>query len=154
MLDSLPDNRLHLTRYELYRDTNYCVPDYIKLGKAYLLAKILIVDDDAVTVSLLETLLELDGFEVLIARRGADVLPKMAEDKPDLMMIDYHLTDTEGVVVIREVRAHADFKDIPIVMASGMDMSYEAMEAGANEFLIKPFEPGDLPELFNRLIAG
>lgn len=118
------------------------------------MVKILIVDDDSVTVSLLETLLELDGFEVLIARRGADVLPKMAEDKPDLMMIDYHLTDTEGVVVIREVRAHADFKDIPIVMASGMDMSYEAMEAGANEFLIKPFEPGDLPDLFNRLISG
>ena len=113
----------------------------------------MIVDDDTVTVSLLETLLELDGFTVLIARRGADVLPKMAEDKPDIMMIDYHLTDTEGVEVIKDVRAHADFKDIPIVMASGMDMSHEAMEAGANEFLIKPFEPSDLPDLFNRLIS-
>jgi DNA-binding response OmpR family regulator len=117
------------------------------------LAKILIVDDDAVTISLLEMLLELDGFTVLIARRGADVLPKMAEDKPDLMMIDYHLTDVAGVEVIRDVRAHADFKDIPIVMASGMDMSVEAMEAGANEFIIKPFEPSDLPILFNRLMS-
>lgn len=114
----------------------------------------MIVDDDTVTVSLLETLLELDGFTVLIARRGADVLPKMAEDKPDVMMIDYHLTDTEGVEVIKDVRAHADFKDIPIVMASGMDMSTEAMAAGANEFLIKPFEPSELPDLFNRLISG
>lgn len=113
----------------------------------------MIVDDDTVTVSLLETLLELDGFTVLVARRGADVLPKMAEDKPDIMMIDYHLTDTEGVEVIKDVRAHADFKDIPIVMASGMDMSTEAMAAGANEFLIKPFEPSELPDLFNRLIS-
>lgn len=113
----------------------------------------MIVDDDTVTVSLLETLLELDGFTVLIARRGADVLPKMAEDKPDIMMIDYHLTDTEGVEVIKDVRAHEDFKDIPIVMASGMDMSSEAIEAGANEFLIKPFEPSELPDLFNRLIS-
>ncbi len=113
----------------------------------------MIVDDDTVTVSLLETLLELDGFTVLVARRGADVLPKMAEDKPDIMMIDYHLTDVEGVEVIKDVRAHADFKDIPIVMASGMDMSTEAMAAGANEFLIKPFEPSDLPDLFNRLIS-
>lgn len=113
----------------------------------------MIVDDDTVTVSLLETLLELDGFTVLVARRGADVLPKMAEDKPDVMMIDYHLTDTEGVEVIKDVRAHPDFKDIPIVMASGMDMSTEAMAAGANEFLIKPFEPSELPELFNRLIS-
>ncbi|MEM9951620.1 MAG: response regulator [Chloroflexota bacterium] len=113
----------------------------------------LIVDDDAVTVSLLETLLELDGFTVLIARRGADVIPKMTEDRPDVMMIDYHLTDIEGVEVIKEVREHADFKDIPIVMASGMDVSYEAEKAGANEFLIKPFEPSELPDLFNRLIS-
>ena len=46
-----------------------------------------------------------------------------------------------------------DFKDIPIVMASGMDMSVEAMEAGADKFIIKPFEPSDLPDLFNRLIS-
>jgi len=118
------------------------------------LTKILIVDDDSVTVSLLETLLELDGFNVLIARRGADVLPKMAEDKPDVMMIDYHLSDAHGVDIIRDVRAHDDFKDIPIVMASGMDMSVEAEEAGADEFLLKPFEPAELPELFNRLISG
>ncbi|MGJ3240406.1 MAG: response regulator [Anaerolineae bacterium] len=118
------------------------------------MTKVLIVDDDAVTVSLLETLLELDGFTVLIARRGADVIPVMQGDKPDVMMIDYHLTDVEGVDVIREVRAHPDFKDIPIVMASGMDMSVAAMDAGADEFLIKPFEPSDLPDLFNRLISG
>lgn len=123
------------------------------LKKDLLLSKILIVDDDSVTVSLLEMLLELDGFTVLIARRGADVLPKVAEDKPDLIMIDYHLTDIAGVEVIKELRAHADFKDIPIVMASGMDMSVEAMEAGADKFIIKPFEPSDLPDLFNRLIS-
>lgn len=127
---------------------------FVYSRKVYPLTKIMIVDDDTVTVSLLETLLELDGFTVLIARRGADVIPKMTEDKPDVMMIDYHLTDTEGVEVIKDVRAHADFKDIPIVMASGMDMSHEAMEAGANEFLIKPFEPSELPVLFNRLISG
>ncbi len=126
---------------------------HLGYAKGFLLTKVMIVDDDTVTVSLLETLLELDGFTVLIARRGADVLPKMAEDKPDIMMIDYHLTDTEGVEVIKDVRAHADFKDIPIVMASGMDMSTEAMAAGANEFLIKPFEPSELPDLFNRLIS-
>lgn len=114
----------------------------------------MIVDDDSVTVSLLETLLELDGFTVSIARRGADVLSKMEEDTPDVMMIDYHLSDAHGVDVIRDVRAHETFKDIPIVMASGMDMSNEALEAGANEFLLKPFEPSDLPNLFNRLISG
>jgi DNA-binding response OmpR family regulator len=118
------------------------------------LAKVMIVDDDQVTTSLLETLLDLDGFTVVVARRGADVMPKIMAGRPDVIMMDYHLTDTEGVEIIREIRAHPDYHNIPIVMASGMDVSVEAFDAGANEFILKPFEPGDLPDLFNRLIAG
>ncbi|MEL6527262.1 MAG: response regulator [Chloroflexota bacterium] len=115
---------------------------------------VMIVDDHSTTTSLLETLLELDGFKVIVARRGADVMPKLGESIPDVMMIDFHLNDVEGVDIIREIRAHADYKHIPIVMASGMDKSDVALEAGANEFLLKPFEPADLPILFNRLISG
>ena len=114
----------------------------------------MIVDDDQVTTSLLETLLELDGFTVSVARRGADVMSKLAADRPDVIMMDYHLSDVYGVDVIREIRAHADFSNIPIVMASGMDVSDEAFAAGANKFIIKPFEPSELPDLFNSLIAG
>jgi DNA-binding response OmpR family regulator len=118
------------------------------------LAKVMIVDDDQVTTSLLETLLDLDGFTVVVARRGADVMPKIGAGRPDVIMMDYHLTDSEGVDIIRAIRAHPEYKDIPIVMASGMDVSVEAFDAGANEFILKPFEPADLPDLFNRLIAG
>lgn len=117
------------------------------------MTKVLIVDDDAVTVSLLETLLELDGFVVAIARRGADVMAKLETDKPDVIMIDYHLSDTEGTTIIESIRAHDEFKNLPIVMASGMDKTDEAKASGANEFLLKPFEPSELPKLFNRLIA-
>lgn len=114
----------------------------------------MIVDDDHVTTSLLETLLDLDGFKVMVARRGADVLPKLDAERPDVIMMDYHLTDSEGVDIIRAIRAHPKYHNIPIVMASGMDVSDEAFAAGANEFILKPFEPSDLPDLFNRLIAG
>lgn len=114
----------------------------------------MIVDDDRTTVSLLQTLLELDGFEVIVVSRGMDVLPKAEQTHPDVFMIDYHLTDVEGVDVIRDLRKHEHFADVPIVMASGLDVSEAAMMAGANEFIIKPFEPSDLPTLFNRLING
>lgn len=116
--------------------------------------KVMIVDDDRTTVTLLQTLLELDGFEVSIVSRGMDAIPKAEQVKPDVMMIDYHLTDTEGVEVIKDIRKHADLSAMPIVMASGLDVSEEAMAAGANEFIVKPFEPSDLPDLFNRLING
>ena len=120
------------------------------------MTKIMIVDDDQTTTSLLETLLELDGYAVVVVRRGADVIPKVETEMPDLIMMDYHLTDIEGVEVIRDIRKHNNAKlaTIPILMASGMDVSEEAMAAGANKFIVKPFEPGELPELFTSLISG
>ena len=118
------------------------------------MTKIMIVDDDQTTTSLLQTLLELDGFDVAVVRRGADVIPKAEQNIPDLIMMDYHLTDMEGVDIIRAIRKHATLKGVPILMASGMDVSVEAMEAGANKFIVKPFEPSELPDLFNSLISG
>lgn len=114
--------------------------------------KILIVDDDTTMVSLLETLLMLDGFDVVVAKRGGDVISKAEAERPDVMMIDYHLTDMEGVEAIEAVRAHATLSGTPIVMASGLNVEHEALKAGANRFLIKPFEPSELPKVFNELI--
>jgi len=118
------------------------------------LTKVMIVDDDRNTVKLLQTLLELDGFEVSVAPRGADVMPIAEQSMPDIFLMDYHLADMDGVDVIRQLRAHSTFAQTPIVMTSGLDVEQEALEAGANKFIVKPFEPGDLPSLFNSLIAG
>lgn len=114
----------------------------------------MIVDDDAVTVSLLGTLLELDGFEVIVVRRGIDVIPEAEAKNPDIILMDFHLADMEGTEIIKNIRVHDKLSAIPIIMASGMDVSVEALEAGANKFIIKPFEPSDLPKMFNSLISG
>ncbi|NWG17891.1 MAG: response regulator [Chloroflexi bacterium] len=116
--------------------------------------KVMIVDDDRNTVKLLQTLLELDGFDVVISPRGADVVPIAEETSPDIFLMDYHLADMDGVDAVRQLRAHDRFANAPIVMTSGLDVSDEAMEAGASTFLIKPFEPGDLSPLFLKLLAG
>lgn len=120
------------------------------------MTKIMIVDDDQTTTSLLQTLLELDGFDVVVVRRGADVIPKAIQEKPELIMMDYHLADMEGSDIIRDIRKHANntLRTVPIIMASGMDVSIEAMDAGANKFIVKPFEPSELPDMFNSLISG
>ncbi|KXK20116.1 MAG: response regulator receiver protein [Chloroflexi bacterium OLB15] len=116
--------------------------------------KVLIVDDDRTTVKLLQTLLELDGFEVSSALKGADVLITVEQSRPDIMLIDYHLSDMDGVEVIRQLRKHDGYASMPIVMASGLDVQEEAIGAGASLFLVKPFEPGELPRLFNKLLNG
>lgn len=118
------------------------------------MSKIMIVDDDQTTVSLLATLLELDGFDVVTVRTGRDAVRRAEEERPELIMVDFHLTDMEGVDIIKAIRSHSTLSGTPIVMASGLDVSDAALAAGADKFLIKPFEPSDLPELFNTLIVG
>lgn len=114
----------------------------------------MIVDDDRNTVKLLQTLLELDGYEVAVAPRGADVMPVAEQANPDIFLMDYHLADMDGVEIIRQLRATEAFANTPIIMTSGLDVEDEAKEAGASTFLIKPFEPGDLPGLFSSLLDG
>ncbi len=115
--------------------------------------KVMIVDDDRNTVKLLQTLLELDGYVVVVAGRGADVIPVAEQAKPDIFLMDYHLADMDGVDVVRELRSNPNFSNTPIVMASGLDVGDEAKAAGVNHFMVKPFEPGDLAPLFNRLLG-
>jgi DNA-binding response OmpR family regulator len=114
----------------------------------------MIVDDDATTTSLLQTLLELDGYEVIVVALGNDVIPKAESDPPDLILMDYHLNDIHGVEILKAIRAHAQFANLPVIMASGMDKSDEVLAAGANHFLTKPFEPADLPILFEKYIQS
>ena len=114
----------------------------------------MIVDDDRTMVKLLQTLLELDGFEVVIARHGADVIGRAMETSPDVFLMDYHLTDMVGVDVLRQIRADGDLANIPVVIASGdTDVEDEVLAAGADAFLRKPYDPDDLPVLFSQLIG-
>jgi DNA-binding response OmpR family regulator len=117
------------------------------------LMKIMIVDDDRTTTTLMQMLLELDGFEVTVVSRGADVIPTAERVQPALILTDYHLNDMHGGDIVKQLRAHATLGNIPIVVASGMDVSAEVLAAGANEFIVKPFEPDSLPPLFNRLMG-
>ncbi len=115
--------------------------------------KILIVDDDKLTVSLLTTLLELDNFEVLSVGDGSSALVKARTAKPDAFLVDFHLSDGAGTDFIRSLRSEPEFAKTPIVMASGLNREDEAMAAGADHFLIKPFDPGDLVDILNDLLG-
>lgn len=117
------------------------------------MAKVMIVDDDRTTTSLLQTLLELDGYDIVVVSQGLQVIPKAESETPDIILMDYHLADTEGVEVLKELRAHGSLSATPVVIASGLDVSDEVIAEGANRFLLKPFEPSDLPKIFDELIG-
>lgn len=114
--------------------------------------KVMIVDDDRVTATLLQTLLSLDGFDVVHVNRAADAMSRANEEHPDIFLIDFRLSDAHGTEIVAALRASSTFQRTPIVMTSGMNVEQDALKVGANAFLIKPFDPGELPTLFHKLI--
>ena len=114
----------------------------------------MLVDDDRTTAGLLRTLLELDGFEVILAPSGEAALAGAEATKPDAFVVDVRLPDSSGTDFVRQLRADVRFADAPIVMTSGLDSSEDALAAGANKFLIKPFEPSQLIAALQELLGA
>jgi DNA-binding response OmpR family regulator len=112
------------------------------------MAKVLLADDDFTMVALLKTLLGMEGYQVatLLDKKG-DILDNIRLEKPDLLLIDIFLGDSNGLDVVRRVRATTDMKDLKIVMVSGIDKAEECLAAGANAFLHKPYMPEELFDL-------
>lgn len=107
-------------------------------------ARLMVVDDDATMVRLLKTLLELDGFEVLVGSEPATLVEKVAQERPDLVLMDVYLKQGDGIDLLRAIRSRQDVARIPVIMTSGMDVSEQCMQAGANGFMLKPYSPPDL----------
>ncbi len=108
------------------------------------MAKIVLAEDDITMVSLLKTLLKMEGFEVLALKTGANVPAEVQREKPDVLFLDVHFGNQSGVEIIQAIRKNKDSSNLRVVMASGMSMQEECMRAGANAFLLKPFSPDDL----------
>ncbi|MGD8813920.1 MAG: response regulator [Anaerolineales bacterium] len=106
--------------------------------------KILIYDDDLTMASLLKTLLELDGYEVIQAKQERSLIPMVRAEKPDVILLDVFLVETDGLDLLAELRATKDLADTRIIMTSGMELGHEAAEAGADAFLLKPYTPDQL----------
>jgi DNA-binding response OmpR family regulator len=113
---------------------------------------VLIVDDDRTTVGLLKTLLELDGFSVEVVPDSVSGCRVAMDIVPDAFLVDFHLADSEGTDFVRWLRAQEPFDETPVVMASGMEREDAAVEAGANHFLIKPFDPSILVDVLKELL--
>ncbi|MBI3761216.1 MAG: response regulator [Chloroflexi bacterium] len=116
--------------------------------------KVLIVDDDRTMVTLLRTLLELDGFKVANVAHGAMVLPASRSEKPDVVLMDVHLADADGLEILRHIRADAELAKLRVVISSGLDMSLECEKAGGNAFILKPYPPDQLASTLKKVLES
>jgi DNA-binding response OmpR family regulator len=116
--------------------------------------KILLAEDDVTMVSLLKTLLKMEGFEVVALQADADVPAAVRLEKPDVLLLDVHLSRQSGLEILDELRRSADIKDVRVVMSSGASVKEECMNRGANGFLPKPFMPDDLITILKQTIRS
>ena len=106
--------------------------------------KILFAEDDRTMVSLLKTLLKMEGFEVVALDVNADVPAAVELEKPDTLLMDVHLGQQSGMDIVRAIRQNPALANVRIVMTSGLNVKDECLRRGANHFLLKPFMPDDL----------
>ena len=114
--------------------------------------KIMIIDDDETMVSLLRTLLEMDGFEVSSTEDWRNIPNDVEGMAPDLLLMDCNLPQIDGLKTLQEMRRIEAIASLPIIMTSGMDMEFKAMAAGADAFLLKPYTPDTLYALIQSLL--
>lgn len=106
---------------------------------------ILVVEDDAAIASLVSTALETRGWIPLVAGTAATAIALAAERSPQVILLDLGLPDADGIEVVRRVRTWSEGLPIIVVSARGEDADkIGALDAGADDYLVKPFSVGEL----------
>ena len=119
------------------------------------MAKILAVDDSASMRQMVSFTLKGAGHEVVEAVDGVDALEKAKGNKFDLVISDVNMPNMDGLSLIKELRALADFKFTPMLMLtteSAGDKKQEGKSAGATGWIVKPFNPDQLLATINKVL--
>ena len=106
--------------------------------------KILIVEDDASVGNLIKTSMMAHDYQYLVAQNGKSALMMVTSHRPDIMLLDLGLPDMDGIEIIRLVRG---FSAMPIIVISARDTDTDkiaALDAGADDYLTKPFSVDEL----------
>jgi CheY-like chemotaxis protein len=115
------------------------------------MSRIMLAEDDMTMVTLLKTLLGMEGYQVVaLSVEDDDVYEAVRKDRPDVLLLDVHLPRVNGLDILDRVRGDEETKDQKVVMTSGLNLELECKNHGANDFLLKPYMPDDLLKILQR----
>lgn len=111
--------------------------------------RILVADNDEDILTLVAFRLERQGYEVLVARDGAEALERARQELPDLCVLDVMMPKLTGYDVTRELRADPRTQDVPVILLTARVQEADVrsgFDAGADDYVRKPFSPQELRE--------
>jgi adenylate cyclase len=120
-------------------------------------ALVLVVDDEPDILNLIKVRLEQAGYEVVTASNGERALELVRDLKPHLVVLDVRVPVIDGREVTRRIRADAETAEIPVLLVSASvheAQIKEGLDAGADDYLRKPFAAETLRERVNALLEG
>lgn len=106
--------------------------------------KVLLAEDDQTMVTLLKTLLKMEGYQVSALDADENIVEAALNEKPDVLLMDVHMLHVNGIEVLTDLRATPGGEDVRVVMTSGLDFRDMCLARGANAFIQKPFMPDEL----------
>jgi len=118
---------------------------------------ILVVDDNRDNVEILTVFLESRGYRVASARDGKTALAKLEEVNPALVLLDVMMPGMDGWQVCRTIKRHPEFGAVRVVMVTakgGYEDKFEGMRSGADDYVVKPVDLGELEKKVQRNLAA
>lgn len=119
------------------------------------MAKILIVDDDIETTSLLESIIKTYGHEPFSINESKHALESTKSLMPDLILLDIMMAEINGIAICKFIKSDSSISHIPVVMVSALGdegTKRDAANAGANSFITKPIIPNKFMQEINTIL--
>ena len=122
------------------------------------MAQILIIEDDENIAQLLQFMCEREGHETVIVADGEQARRYvLAQPAPALVLLDAMLPYRDGLQLLTDIRGHAPWAQVPVLMLTARSLERDivrALEAGANDYVVKPFQPQELLARVRRYVRG
>lgn len=122
------------------------------------MARILIVEDDPLISRMYQRVFNFEGFDVEMARNGQEGIDKAKANKPTIMLLDVMMPLKTGIDVLKELKADANLKNVPVIILtnlSGMKDAETAIELGAVKFIVKSeHKPTEIVKMVREILKA
>ncbi|HEY2747786.1 MAG TPA: response regulator [Polyangia bacterium] len=120
-------------------------------------SRVLVVEDDTGTQTLLRKQLTAKGFEVRVANNGLDGLMQLEDALPDVIVCDMNMPELDGIGFVKAIKAKSETKQIPVIFLTASNDArhmVDGINVGARFYLTKPFEVNELIWKINRVLGA